>query len=153
MQKQMISNSSLSNADSLQIVSFSLGKEEFAINIKNIQEIIKVQPITMVPLTKPFVAGVMSLRGNIIPVINLRLRMGFSDNEITINTRIIVVNQENRKVGLIVDNMNQVLGIPVEQVTPPPPESFDSENYAFIEAICILGERLITLLDINNLLN
>ncbi len=149
----MISNSSLSNADSLQIVSFSLGKEEFAINIKNIQEIIKVQPITMVPLTKPFVAGVMSLRGNIIPVINLRLRMGFSDNEITINTRIIVVNQENRKVGLIVDNMNQVLGIPVEQVTPPPPESFDSENYAFIEAICILGERLITLLDINNLLN
>ena len=68
----MISNSSLSNADSLQIVSFSLGKEEFAINIKNIQEIIKVQPITMVPLTKPFVAGVMSLRGNIIPVINLK---------------------------------------------------------------------------------
>jgi purine-binding chemotaxis protein CheW len=153
MQNQLINNYSVADLESVQIVSFSLGKEEFAINIKNIQEIIKVQPITPVPLTKPYVAGVMSLRGNIIPVINMRLKMGFIDHEITINTRIIVTNLENRRVGFIVDSMNQVLSIRQDQITPPPPESFDEENLVYIEAICVLGERLITLLDINNLLN
>jgi len=138
--------------DKAQIVTFNLGKEEFALNIADIQEIIKMQPFTPVPLTPEYVEGVMNIRGNIIPVINLRIKMNFTKREVNSRTRIIVVNFENRRVGLIVDNMNEVVGIEPEKLQPPPLESADESESKSFEALYILEERIISILDIQKIL-
>lgn len=142
--------SDLTLKENLQFVSFNLDKEEFAIDINFIQEIIKILPTTPVPLTNPYVTGVINIRGNIIPVINLRKRMDFEEKEITENTRIIVINFENRKIGIIVDNMNEVLKVSRENIQENP-DNIENEN-SFSDEICVLGERIITILNLNRIL-
>lgn len=138
--------------NNLQIVSFNLGKEEFALNIGFIQEIIKMQTVTPVPLTPDYVEGVMNIRGNIIPLVNLRLKMDFNNVDITPQTRIIVLNIENRRIGLIVDSMNEVIRVPADKLHNPPAESAGEDNDKNIESLCILEDRIISLLNIQKIL-
>lgn len=128
---------------SFQIVSFNLGNEELALKINDIQEIIKIQPFTDVPLTKDYVRGVVHVRGSILPVIDLRKKLGFFASELTNLARIIIINLANRKIGLIVDNMNEVIRITEKNLIP---KMSDSELERFTENICIINDRIITIL-------
>ncbi len=133
---------------SSQIVSFNLSNEEFAIKISHIQEIIKIKPFTEVPLTKEYVKGVVHVRGVIIPVIDLGRKLGFKQNEITNYSRIIIINLSNRKIGLVVDSMNEVIRINDEDLKP---KIFESEIERFTENIFTLENRIITILKIQSI--
>ncbi|MCA9498368.1 MAG: chemotaxis protein CheW [Nitrospirales bacterium] len=105
----------------LQMVSFQLGDEVFAIDILEVQEIIRMLEITQVPNAPHYVEGVVNLRGKVIPIINLRARFGLSGTEPTKDTRIVVVEVAQMILGFIVDSVEEVLRLSEECIETPPP--------------------------------
>ena len=95
--------------DERQIVIFSLGKEEFGVNINEVKEIIRIEQITKIPNTEQYIKGVINLRGGIIVVIDLAMKLGFPTKEVDKNTRILVVEVGNNTVGMIVDSATEVM--------------------------------------------
>ena len=104
----------------LQLVSFQLGPEEYAIDILGVQEIIRMVEITHVPNAPHFVEGVVNLRGKVIPIINLRARLGLRSVEPTKDTRIVVVEVAHLILWFIVDSVEEVLRLPEELIEQPP---------------------------------
>ena len=136
----------------LQLVSFMIGDEEFAVDILIVQEIIRMLQITKVPNAPDFVDGVINLRGRIIPVIDLRCKMGMKRIEHDKNTRIVVVEVIGKTVGFIVDAVTEVLRIP-SSITETPPEIVAGVNSEFIKAVGKLEDRLLILIDIEKILS
>ena len=136
----------------LQLVSFNLGKEEFAVDILKIQEINRMVEITKVPKSPEFVEGVINLRGKVIPIIDLRKRFSLPKSESTRQTRIVVVDIDNKIVGLVVDAVSEVLRLPAKTVEPPPPivAGIDSE---YISGVGKLEDRLLILLELDKVLS
>jgi len=135
----------------LQLVSFKIGAEEYGVNILKVQEINKMTTITKVPNAPEFVEGVINLRGRVIPIIDLRTRLGMERKEHTKDTRIIVVELAGKTVGFIVDSVNEVLRIP-SNVTEVPPELVTGINSDYITAVGKLEDRLLILLDLDKVL-
>jgi purine-binding chemotaxis protein CheW len=104
----------------LQQVCFKLGKEEFGVDILKVREIVRYQQIARVPQTSDFIAGVINLRGNIIPVIDLRKKVGLPNIEKNDRTRIIVFYVAEKLVGMIVDRVDRVIRLRQDQIEPPP---------------------------------
>jgi purine-binding chemotaxis protein CheW len=136
----------------LQLVSFKLREEEFAVDILQVQEIIRLQEITNVPNAPAFVEGVINLRGRVIPIIDLRKRFALESAEHSKSTRIIVVMIDNVTVGLIVDEVSEVLRIPEDTVEPPPPIVAGIES-DYIKGVGKLEDRLLILLDLGKILS
>lgn len=135
----------------MQLVTFNLGKEEFAVPILQIQEINRLVDITKVPRSPDFVEGVINLRGKVIPIIDLRKRFGLPQAELGKYARIVVVNMEGRMVGLIVDSVSEVLRLSEDAIEPAPPvvAGIDSE---YIRGLGKLDGRLLILLDLSKIL-
>lgn len=135
-----------------QLVTFSIGEEEFGVNILQVQEIIRTMEITNVPRAPEFVEGVINLRGKVIPIVDMRRRFGLESKEHDKYTRIIVIENEILIVGFVVDSVSEVLRIPASAVQPPPPvvAGMDSE---YIEGVGKLEDRLLILLDLDSLLD
>lgn len=140
------------NAEILQLVSFLIGEEEYGVDILLVQEIIRMMEITKVPNAPDFVDGVVNLRGRIIPVIDLRTKLGMPRKEHDKNTRIIVVEVAGKTVGFIVDAVTEVLRIPAS-ITEPPPEIVAGVNAEFIKAVGKLDDRLLILIDLEKILS
>jgi purine-binding chemotaxis protein CheW len=136
--------------DQLQLVSFVLAGEEFAVDILAVREINRMMDLTRVPQSPPEVEGVINLRGKIIPVVDLRKRFGLPTAERTEHSRIVVVEIRKRVLGFLVDRVNEVLRIGREIVEPAPRMtcSIDSE---FIAGVGKLEDRLLILLDLDKL--
>ncbi|MDR1490309.1 MAG: chemotaxis protein CheW [Desulfovibrio sp.] len=136
----------------LQLVTFSIGEEEFGVDILKVQEIIRTMEITKVPRAEAFVEGVINLRGKVIPIIDLRRRFGLDSKAHDKHTRIIVIEINNMIVGFVVDSVSEVLRIPAGTVEPPPPvvSGLDSE---YISGVGKLQDRLLILLDLDKLLS
>ena len=136
----------------LQLVTFSIGEEEFGVNILKVQEIIRTMEITKVPRAPEFVEGVINLRGKVIPIIDLRRRFGLAPKGHDKNTRIIVIEINNIIVGFVVDAVSEVLRIPASTVEPPPPvvAGVDSD---YISGVGKLQDRLLIMLDLDKLLS
>ena len=109
------------DGDLIQLVTFRIGEEEFGVDILAVQEIIRLMQITMVPRAPAFIEGVINLRGKVIPVINMRTRFGMPALEHDSNTRIVVMELEQKIVGFLVDGVSEVLRIPAGTVEDPPP--------------------------------
>jgi len=139
------------NSELLQLVSFKIGTEEFGVDILNVQEIIKIVQITKVPNSPLFVEGVINLRGKVIPVIDLRTRLGLQKIEHDKDTRIIVVELSKSTIGFIVDAVNEVLRIPIS-ITEAPPEIVAGVDSEFIRSVGKLDDRLLILIDLNKIL-
>ncbi|MBI9045547.1 MAG: chemotaxis protein CheW [Anaerolineaceae bacterium] len=135
-----------------QLVIFELGEENFGVDIAAVEGIVKMQEITRVPKAPVFVEGVTNLRGTVLPVIDLRKRLELPDTEITNETRIIYINLEESKVGMIVDAVSEVLTIQ-EEVIEPTPSIVSSVDTEFITGIAKVDDRLVTLLDLNRILS
>ncbi|GDY00410.1 chemotaxis protein CheW [Phycisphaerae bacterium] len=137
-------------ATQLQLVTFEVANEEFAVDILAVQEINRMMELTRVPQSPAEVEGVINLRGKIIPVIDLRRKFGMTETQKSDASRIIVVEVHKRVIGFIVDRVHEVLRISSDIVEPAPAMvcSIDSE---FIAGVGKLQDRLIILLDIAKL--
>ncbi len=136
----------------LQLVSFKIGNEEFGVDILSVQEINKMTQITKVPNTPEFIEGVINLRGRIIPVIDLRAKLGMMRKEHDKNTRIVVVELKEQTIGFIVDEVNEVLRIP-KTITEAPPNMVGGVDSNYITSIGKLEDRLLILLDLEKILS
>lgn len=136
----------------LQLVTFSIGEEEFGVNILKVQEINRTMEITKVPRSPEFVEGVINLRGKVIPIIDLRRRFGLSSKPEDKDTRIIVIEINSVIVGFVVDAVSEVLRIPASTVEPPPPVVAGVES-DYISGVGQLKDRLLIMLDLDKLLS
>ncbi len=127
-------------------LTFSLGKEEFGIEIKYVTEIVGIQPITVVPEVPAYIKGIINLRGKIIPVIDVRIKFGKEEVEYNDRTCIIVIDIHDVLTGLIVDNVAEVLTIPDENIVPPPDYKTGFRN-RYVKSIGKVGNEVKLLLD------
>jgi len=134
-----------------QLVTFSLGPEEFGVDIMRVQEIIRIPPITRVPKAPGYVEGVINLRGNVIPVISLRTRFGMVRVEETDLSRIIVLQVQTKVFGIRVDAVTEVLHLDSEGIEPPPPIALGMEAQ-LIRGVGKIGERLLILLELDEIM-
>jgi len=134
-----------------QLVTFSLGTEEFGVNIMKVQEIIRIPAITRVPKAPEYVEGVINLRGNIIPVVNLRVRFGMPEGKETDLSRIVVLQFEGKVFGVRVDGVTEVLRLDMDSIEPPPPVALGMDSH-FIRGVGKIGERLLILLNLDQLM-
>ncbi len=135
-----------------QLVVFELAGESYGVEIGRVQEIDRMQAITVVPQAPPFVEGVINLRGRITPVVDLRTRFGLPKAEPTPLTRIVVVKAGEEWVGLVVDAVSEVLRIPVDAIEPPSAMVTTAES-TYLRGIAKLESRLIILLDLDRVLD
>ncbi len=135
-----------------QLVSFKLGKEEFGIDILRVQEINRMLNLTRLPNAPYYIDGVVNLRGRIIPVVNLRVKLGMERKEADRNSRIVVVELSGKTIGFLVDEVNEVLRIP-ENITEQHPTMLSGVESSFIKAIGKLEDRLLILLDLERVLS
>jgi len=136
----------------LQVVGFRIGNETFGVRIGAVREIVRVPEITAVPSAPETVEGVINLRGKIIPVMDLRKRFGQTDIQPDKKNRILVVELENKLVGLIVNAASEVLKIAPSEIEPPGNVFAEGES-GYVTGVGKLKGRLIILLDIAKLLH
>lgn len=137
--------------DIRQFVVFKLGEEEYAVDIMQVNTIERMMPITRVPKAPEFVEGVINLRGEIIPVIDLKKRFSLAPSEITADTRIIIVMLEDLTVGMIVDSATEVVQLPHDSIEPPPSVG-GSVSSDFLEGVGKIRDRLLIILNLEKIL-
>ena len=136
----------------MQLVGFAIGEELFGVDILSVQEIIKETPITPIPDCPEFIEGVINLRGNIIPVIDLRKRLKLLQQQKAAQSWIIILNINGRVTGFIVDSVTQVLKVPANQIMPPPEIVAAGLKNQYISGVCKIDERMLILLDFDRIL-
>lgn len=134
------------------VIVFQLKDEEFAVTVQQVGAIERMLPITRVPQTASFVKGVINLRGVVTPVIDLRDRFDIEEVDYSDQTRIIIIHIDDMEVGLIVDQANDVIDIP-ENIIEPAPEVVGTIDVDYIEGIAKLEDRLLLLLDLEQVLS
>ncbi len=134
----------------LQLVSFNVAEEEYGLQILKVQEIIRMQGLTRVPNSPPFVEGVINLRGKVIPVVALRKRFGLAAQAHGRQTRIVVAEVSGAIIGFVVDSVSEVLRIPSTAIEPAP--RLGNVNQEFIAGVVKLEGRLLILLDIERVM-
>ena len=135
----------------LQLVTFHVGNEEFGVDILEVREINRMMEITRVPHSPDFVEGVVNLRGQVIPVVDLRKRFRLEALARDKNTRIVVVEMSESVVGFLVDSVSEVLRVSTAKVEPPPAIVAGIES-DYIQGVVKLDDRLLILLDLQKLL-
>ena len=138
-----------------QYLTFLLGEEMFAIGIQAIREIIEYGVVTEVPMTPPFIRGVINLRGAVVPVVDLAVRFGRTARDNTKRTCIVIVEIESAKgsqeMGVVVDAVSEVLEIPPGDIEPPP-EFGARIRSDFIKGMGKINGKFVLLLDVNRVL-
>jgi purine-binding chemotaxis protein CheW len=132
----------------IQLVTFNLLGEEFGLRILDVREIIRMVNVTPVPHSPDFVEGVINLRGQILPVIDLRKRFNLEATELKEETRIIVVEINEHLLGLIVDGVNEVLRIPSDTITPAPQIVANGIGAEYIKGIAHFDDKMLILIDL-----
>ncbi|MGN0156440.1 MAG: chemotaxis protein CheW [Lachnospiraceae bacterium] len=136
-------------SEAVQYIKVEMGDELFGIDISYVDNIVKMQRITRVPNVQPYIKGVINLRGEIIPIINLRLKMGLDEAEETKATRIIIIKMEQLgKIGLIVDAVKEVVALEENQIEKMKYDSKD-DTVHFVTAVGKVDDTLVSLLDLN----
>lgn len=137
--------------DTIQYIVVRLGEEQYGIDIRFIDNIVRMQSITRVPKVPEYLKGVINLRGEVIPVMSIRLKMGLPADEITRATRIIILKLEQQgSVGILVDEVREVVTLATDQVDKM---SYDSreDKVNFITGVGKHNDELISLLDLNSI--
>lgn len=139
-------------ADERQLVVFDLAGENYGVDINAVREIIRIQQVTHVPDAPEYVEGVMNLRGNVIPVIDLRKRLGLRVTDATAESRVVVVDIAGQGIGVIVDAVREVLRI-ANSAVEPASAVITTEDSFYLQGIAKLENRLLILLDIERALS
>ncbi len=136
--------------NSLQIVCFKIGTEEYGIEILKVQEILKLPKITKLPRSAEFIMGVIDLRGKVIPIIDLSTRFGNKKGQASENKRAIVVDIRGKQVGLAIDAVSHVLKVESDKIEPPPP-IVKGISGRYIVGIAKVSDGFVIILDINQI--
>lgn len=140
------------STDELQLVSFTIGSEEFGVDILKVQEINRMVEITRVPQAPPYVEGVINLRGKVIPIVDLRKRFGLDMKPHDKNTRIVVVDIGGTILGMIVDAVSEVLRLSAATIEAPP-EIATGVHSDYIKGVAKLEDRLLIFLDLSRVID
>ncbi|MFD0669805.1 chemotaxis protein CheW [Ramlibacter sp. MAHUQ-53] len=132
-------------------LTFRLGAEEYGVDIQKVQEIRSYEPPTRIPHAPGHIKGVVNLRGVIVPIVDLRTRLGCDSVEYTSFTVVIVLAVAGRVVGAVVDSVSDVLDLPAAEIKPPPGLPGEGGR-DFITGIAAAGERMLMLVDMETLL-
>jgi purine-binding chemotaxis protein CheW len=132
-------------------ILFTLDGTTYALRTRDVAHIEMVEQITSVPNSAHFVDGVVFSRGQVVPALNLRARFGFEKAPYDLRTRLLVVQDDGRSVGLVVDSAREFLAIPPEAILPPG-QALAGTSGRYIEGIANIGDRLILLLDLRQVL-
>lgn len=139
----------MTEGDTLQYIVIKLGAEQYGIDIKYVDNIVRMQHITRVPKVASYLKGVINLRGEVIPVMNLRLKMNLEEQEATKASRIIILKLEQHgTIGFIVDEVREVITLSTEQIEKVTYDAND-DRQNFVSGIGKCQEELISLLDLN----
>lgn len=143
-------------SDETQYLGFQVAEEEYAIGILRVREILEYDTVTKVPTTPPSIRGVINLRGRVVPVVDLAVKLGLPESPITKSTCIVVVEVdlegERAVMGVLADSVSQVLDLPAGEIEPPPPFG------PHVRVDCLVGmgrsgKKFVLLLDIDKLLS
>ncbi|MFN3873193.1 MAG: chemotaxis protein CheW, partial [Ignavibacterium sp.] len=148
---EILESTKSTSTEILQLVSFMIGNEEYAVDIFYVKEINRLSHITKVPNAPEFIEGVINLRGRIIPVIDLRIKMGLPKKDKDKDSRIIVIEDDNLLVGFLVDAVKEVIRIP-KDIIEEPPEIVTSSKTDYINSVGKLEDRLLILIDLKKIL-
>jgi len=135
-----------------QLLIFKLNGEDFGVEITNVDQIIPPKEIFKVPNTPDYIEGLLSLRGKVYTIINLRRRFGLLQKEFDESTKIIIVNVNAVMVGFIVDEVNEIARVEDENIENTP-QTIASLNRKYLSGIAKIGERIIIMLDLNQVLS
>ena len=146
MAEKKVENAELENK---QYILVSIGNEQYGIDIGYVDNIVRMQKITRVPKAQSYFKGVINLRGEIVPVMSIRLKMGFEDDVFTDSSRIIILKIEDQgKLGVIVDEVREVVNLGADEIDKPSHDAKDNKH-SFINGIGKNENDLISLFDIN----
>lgn len=135
----------------VQMVAFKLEKEEFAVDIQQVREVLKMTQVTPLPQSAYYIEGVINLRGEVIPVVDLRKRFELTEEARNEQTRIIIVEIKGNDVGLIVDSVTEVLRFPAAAIQPPP-SRIAGTRADLIKGVGKIEDRLLIVLDLEKIL-
>lgn len=136
-----------------QLVVFSLGLEEFAVNIMQVQEIIRIPEITRIPRSPDYVKGVINIRGKIIVVMDLDKRFGMSQKDMTDESRVVVVDIDGTVIGLVVDSVSEVIRLQGSNIDQTPEVIAQMISAEYLKGVGKLEDRLLILLDLENIIS
>jgi purine-binding chemotaxis protein CheW len=136
----------------MQLVSFKVGREDFGVDVQKVEGVISLVDITRMPRAPHFVEGIINLRGQIIAVVDLATRLGIEASDRGSATRIVVVEAQDVKVGLIVDSP-EVININKDDIEASPTLAASDVTSSFIRGVVKMGERLLILLDVTRVLS
>ncbi|WP_437626088.1 chemotaxis protein CheW [Sorangium sp. So ce1151] len=132
-------------------VVLKVADTEYVISAAEVLHMESFTGATRVPGTRPYVSGLIQIRGRVVPVIDLRARFGLPTIEPTLDSRVIVVQSGGRTVGLLVDSAREVVNIAAEEIRPPP-EVMAEESAGFVRSVAKLGKRLVMLVDVGRII-
>ena len=139
-------------ADQVELLGFMLSDEEYALDILEIKEIVRIQAITPVPRAPGWIRGIVTLRGVIIPIFDLRSRLGLAEVDPGPDTRIVIVYRGEEYAGLIVDGITQVMRVEAADIEPPP-GTIGVVEAEFLRGVTRFRERLVILLNLPRVLD
>ena len=135
-----------------EFLSFTLGKEEYGIEILKVQEIRSYETVTTIANAPEFIKGVVNLRGNIVPIVDMRIKFNLSNADYNESTVVIILNVAGRVVGMVVDSVSDVIALSVEQIRPAPDFSA-SFDVKYITGLGTVDSRMLILVDIEKLMS
>lgn len=139
-------------AEDVQVAAFKLLKEEYGVNILNVQEIKTLSDITRVPFAPDYIKGVINLRGSVMPVIDLKRRIGLAEAPYTGDTRIVIMKIGDLSIGMIVDAVTEVLTVEGAKIDQPKAAGDNASN-RFISGIGNVDGRLIIMLNLDEIID
>jgi len=140
------------NDEVLQWVTFKLEKETYGINVMQVQEVLRYSEIAPVPGAPSYVLGIINLRGNVVTVIDTRIRFGLETTEVTDNTRVVIIEAEKQVIGILVDSVAEVVYLRASEIDIAPNVGND-ESAKFIQGVSNRDGELLILVDLNKLLS
>ncbi len=135
----------------IQVACFRLGEDFYAADIMRIKEIIRLQKLANLPKSPPFVEGVLNLRGTVIPVVDLRKRFDIPVAPHGRDTRLLIVTVGRQLLGLVVDEVSEVISVPVKDIKPPP-QVAHGVGAEYLVGVCLAKDSLIMLLNLDRIL-
>lgn len=131
-------------------ILFQLGVIHFAINSFVVKQLDMVEAVTPIPGAPSYIEGIVFSRGMVIPVVNLRLRLGMENKAVDIRTRMIIINSNSRHIGLIVDSARDFIHLPAETIQPPP-ENIAGLSGNYLTGIAQVNDKLVLVLNVDAL--
>jgi purine-binding chemotaxis protein CheW len=151
MAKESKESQAAAPEQTLLMINFTVGGDEYAVEIQKVREVIDFREITQLPKAPGFVKGIIKLRGEVIPVIDLRERFGIAQEGHSALTSVVIVEIGRKAVGLVVDNVRHVIRVAPSDLAPSPP-FIGGLSGRYVNGVAKLGQRLIVVLDMDKIL-